>query len=102
MAEIKENVELNVDDKKRFKVIAAELGVTMKDLLLTEARGIMIMKEPIPVREREDEENRSSLIINIPTEFKEEVKVFTANNDIKIRDLWVECVDRIIERYSDV
>ena len=102
MAEMKENVELNINDKKRFKVIAAEQDITMKDLLLTEAKNIMLHNDTVPSREREEEENRSSLIINIPISFKEEVKVFTKRNGIKIRDLWVESVNRIIQRYDDV
>lgn len=102
MAEIKENVELNIDDKKKFKVIAAEQGVTMKDLLLTEAVNIMNNGDPVPSREREDEKDRSSLIINIPTDLKDDIRLFTSINDIKIRDLWVESVNRIIQRYSNV
>ena len=70
MAEIKENVELNINDKKRFKVIAAEQDITMKDLLLTEAKNIMLNDEPVPSREREEEENRSSLIINSKMKLK--------------------------------
>ena len=102
MVEMKENVELNINDKKRFKVIAAEQDITMKDLLLTEAKSIMVHNDSVPSREREEEENRSSLIINIPVSFKEEVKTFTEKKGVKIRDLWVESVNRIIQRYQNV
>ena len=102
MVDIKENVELNVNDKKRFKVIAAEQDTTMRDLLLLEVKKIMLNNEPVPLRARENEEDRASLIINISTSFKDEIKKFTETKGIKIRDLWVEGVDRIIKRYDNV
>lgn len=102
MAEIKENVELNKETKKKFKIIAAQEGVSMRDLLLTETKSIIQEDAEIPIREREKEENRSSLIINVPIEFKDDVRLFVNTHDIKIRDLWVESVDRIIKRYDNV
>lgn len=102
MIEIKENVELNISDKQKFKVIAATQNKTMKDLLLQEAKEIMQNNEKIPIKNREEEENRTSLIINISTEFKKEIKEFTEKKGIKIRDLWVESVNRILRRYDNV
>ena len=102
MAEIKENVELNKETKKKLKIIAAQEGVSMRDLLLTETKSIIQEDAEIPIREREKEENRSSLIINVPIEFKDDVRLFVNTHDIKIRDLWVESVDRIIKRYDNV
>lgn len=102
MVEVKENVELNKETKQQFKVIAAQQGVTMRELLLAEAHNIIMNNEYVPQREREPEENRSSLIINIPVDFKDDVRLFVNNHDIKIRDLWVESVDRIIQRSNNV
>lgn len=102
MVEIKENVELNKQVKQKFKIIAAQQGVTMKDLLLHEAKEIMEYDYYVPTREREAVEDRSSLIVNIPSEFKEEIRLFIQDKDIKIRDLWVESVDRVIERHKYV
>ena len=102
MTEIKENVELNINDKQKFKVIAATQNKTMKDLLLQETKEIIQNNEKIPIKNREEEENRTSLIINIPTEFKKEIKEFTEKKGIKIRDLWVESVNRILRRYNNV
>lgn len=102
MNELKENVELHVDAKRMLKVIAAEKDVTMKELLLNEARDIIDNDYYVPVREREEEENRSSLIVNVPSDFKDNVREFIDERDIKIRDLWVESVDRIIQRYNNV
>lgn len=102
MNELKENVELHTDAKRMLKVIAAEKDVTMKELLLNEARDIIDNGYYVPIREREDEENRSSLIVNISSDFKDDVRKFIDERDIKIRDLWVESVDRIIQRYNNV
>lgn len=102
MVEIKENVELNKEIKKEFKIIAAQQGVSMRDLLLMEAKTIIANDDYVPIREREDEDNRSSLIINIPTDFKDDIRLFVSNHEIKIRDLWVESVDRIIKRHNEV
>ena len=102
MVEIKENVELNKETKKKFKIIAAQQGISMRDLLLAEANTIIEADVEVPVREREKEDNRSSLIINIPMDFKDDIRLFVNTHDIKIRDLWVESVDRIIKRYNNV
>lgn len=96
-----ENVELNKDKKKQLKVIAANCNITMKALIVEEATKIMNENISVPDSIREDEADRTSLIIDIDSNFKEDVKLFTYNNNLKIRDLWVFCVDRIIDRYGE-
>lgn len=95
-----ENVELNKDKKKQLKVIAANYNITMKALIVEEATTIMKNNISVPESIREDETDRTSLIIDIKSSFKEDIKLFTYNNNLKIRDLWVFCVDRIIDRYT--
>lgn len=99
---MKENVELNNDVKKRLKVIAAENDTTMKQLLLNEIDDIIRENRYIPCKEREDKESRSSLIINLSNETKDDIRLFVNENDIRIRDLWVAAADAIIERYDNV
>ena len=99
---MKENVELNNDVKKRLKVIAAQNDTTMKQLLLDEINDIIMEERYIPSKDREDKENRSSLIINLSNETKDDIRLFVSENDIRIRDLWVAAADTIIERYDNV
>lgn len=99
---MKENVELNNDVKKRLKVIAAENDTTMRQLLLNEINDIIQENRYIPCRDREDKESRSSLIINLSYETKDDIRLFVNENDIRIRDLWVAAADAIIERYDNV
>ena len=99
---MKENVELNNDVKKRLKVIAAQNDTTMKQLLLDEINDIIMEERYIPSKDREDKENRSSLIINLSNETKDDIRLFVNENDIRIRDLWVAAADAIIERYDNV
>lgn len=95
-----ENVELNKDKKRQLKIIAADRNITMKALIVEEASEIMRNNISVPKSVREDESDRVSLIIDIQSDFKDDIKLFTYNNNLKIRDLWVFCVDRIIERYG--
>lgn len=97
-----ENVELNKDKKRQFKVVAANQNQTMKALILNEAQYVIENNLDVPSYERESEEDRTSLIIDIPSEIKENIKTFTYSHNLKIRDLWVYCVDRILERYNNV
>lgn len=93
-----ENIELHKDNKRKFKMIAADYTTTMKALIMEEARFVMDEDLDVPSSDRESEQDRISVIIDIPADFKNEVKMFTYNNNLRIRDLWVFCVDRIIER----
>lgn len=93
-----ENVELNKEKKRQLKVIAANNNTTMKALIIEEAAEIMKSDIEVPNSIREDENDRSSLIIDIESSFKDDIKLYTYNNNLKIRDLWVYCVDRIIQR----
>lgn len=90
-----ENIELSSENKKRFKVFAAEKDVSMKDLIMKEARQVMDENAFVPLTDRA--EDYTSLIIDIPEDFKEEIKIFCVQKDIRIRDLWVECCRRILE-----
>lgn len=90
-----ENIELSSENKKRFKVFAAEKDVSMKDLIMKEAREVMDENAFVPLTDRA--EDYTSLIIDIPEDFKEEIKIFCVQKDIRIRDLWVECCRRILE-----
>ena len=97
-----ENVELNKDKKRIFKVIAANNNTTMKSLILDEVNDIITHNISVPSSVREAEEDRTSLIIDIPANIKDNIKTYTYSNNLKIRDLWVFCVDRILERYDNV
>lgn len=97
-----ENVELNKDKKRQFKVVAANHSETMKSLLLQEVQDIISENIAVPDSVREPESERTSLIIDIPSDIKESIKTYTYANNLKIRDLWVFCVDRILSRYDNV
>lgn len=90
-----ENIELSSEDKKRFKVYAAKKDSSMKDLILAEAHQVIEDDAYIPSIDRADD--YTSLIIDIPDDFKAEIRVFCNQKDIRIRDLWVECCRRILE-----
>lgn len=90
-----ENIELSAEDKKRFKVLSVKKDISMKDLILEEAHNVIEEEAFIPSLDRA--EDYTSLIIDIPKEFKEEIKSFCNQRDIRIRDLWVECCRRILE-----
>lgn len=97
---MQENIELNSQDKIRLKTISAQQVKHMKDMLLEEAKVIMENGDDIPRVEREDESNRSSLIIKLDESLKDEIKVYCGVKSVRIRDFWVECVQRIIKRYQ--
>lgn len=96
---MQENIELKVEDKIQLKIISAKLTKHMKDLMIDEAHKIIDNDDEIPLVKRE--ENRTSLIIKLDDDFKEEIRIFCDMQSVRIRDFWVECVNRIIKRYGD-
>lgn len=96
---MQENIELKDTDKIKLKMIAAQEVKHMKDMILIEAHNIIDNDYQVPRTEREDENNRVSLIIKLEDSFKEEIKSFCDIHSIRIRDFWVECVQRIINKY---
>lgn len=97
---IKENLELSKEDKKKLKVIAAEQEKTMRDLVLFEAAEIIGWDSDVEETKREPKETRTGLLINIPQESKDDIRLFCKNREIKIRSFWVQAVANIINRYS--
>lgn len=95
---MQENIELKVEDKIQLKIISAKLTKHMKDLMIDEAHKIIDNDDEIPLVK---EENRTSLIIKLDDDFKEEIRIFCDMQSVRIRDFWVECVNRIIKRYGD-
>lgn len=93
---MQENIELNDKDKIKLKMISAQKVTHMKDLIIKEAHYVIDNNEPVPRVKREDEHNRVSLIIKVDDDFKEKIKTFCDVHSIRIRDFWVECVQRII------
>lgn len=96
---MQENIELGRKIKIEFKSLAAKNQVTMKDWLLNEAKDIIDNNEIVHRTEREDD--RDSLIIKVPDDLKIRIKNYCEQEDVRIRDFWVECVKRIIERYNN-
>lgn len=94
---MQENIELKDTDKIKLKTISAQKVTHMKDLLLNEARLIIDNDDIVPRTNRENSEDRTSLIIKVDDDFKDEIKRFCGVHSIRIRDFWVECVHRIIE-----
>lgn len=90
-----ENIELEVDTKKNLKIISAEKDTSMKDLVLKEAEAIISNNTIIPVVERA--EDYSSLIIDVDVDMKKRIKQYCRNQDVRLRDFWVECVNRVLE-----
>lgn len=99
---IKENLELNKESKKKLKVIAAEQEKTMRDLVLFEAAEIIGWDLDVEETEREPEETRTGLLINIPQESKDDIRLFCRDREIRIRSFWVQAVNNAIERYLNV
>lgn len=97
---IKENIELSKENKKKLKVIAAEEEKTMRDLVLFEAAEIIGWDLEVEETEREPKESRTGLLINIPQEAKDDIRLFCGNREIRIRHLWTQSVNNVIERYS--
>ena len=96
---MQENIELKDTDKIKLKMIAAQEVKHMKDMILVEAHNIIDNDYKVPRIEREEENSRVSLIIKLEDSFKEEIKTFCDIHSIRIRDFWVECVHRIINKY---
>ena len=96
---MQENIELGRKIKIEFKSLAAKNQVTMKDWLLNEAKDIIDNNDIVHRTEREDD--RDSLIIKVPDDLKIRIKNYCEQEDVRIRDFWVECVKRIIERYNN-
>lgn len=92
-----ENIELSSQLKHDFKVMSTKENKYMKDLILEEAKNILDSNLSIPSLERS--EDYTSLIISIPEDLKDEIKNYCSINDVRIRDFWVECVNRSMERY---
>lgn len=100
MIMIKENLELKKESKKKLKVIAAEEEKTMRDLVLFEAAEIIGWDLDVEETEREPKESRTGLLINIPQESKDDIRLFCRDKELKIRDFWVQTVNNVIERYN--
>lgn len=96
---MQENIELGRKIKIEFKSLAVKNQVTMKDWLLNEAKEIIDNNEVVHRTEREDD--RDSLIIKVPDDLKDRIKDYCEQEDVRIRDFWVECVNRLLERYND-
>lgn len=96
---MQENIELSSRDKIQLKTISAQQVKHMKDMLIDEARTIIENNYDIPRVEREQESDRASLIIKVDDDFKNEIKNYCELKSVRIRDFWVECVHRIIQRY---
>jgi len=94
-----ENIELNSDVKIKLKTISVQKSEHMRDMIVSQAHKIIDNNEFVPRTERD--EDRTSLIISVKNDFKEEIKTFCSLKDIRIRDFWVECVNRIIGEYEN-
>ena len=93
-----ENIELGSDLKHNFKVMSSKEGVFMKDLIIAEAHDILSSDHIVPTIDRE--ENYTSLIINVSEDLKEEIKAYCNLNDIRLRDFWIECIEKSMRRYN--
>ena len=97
---IKENLEVSKEIKKKLKIIAAEQEKTMRDLVLFEAAEIIGWDLEVEETERESKESRTGLLINIPQETKDDIRLFCRDREIRIRDFWCQSVNNVIERYG--
>lgn len=97
---IKESIELGKESKKKLKIIAAEVEKTMRDLVLFEAAEIIGWDLEVEKSEREPKETRTGLLINIPQEAKDDVRLFCREKEIRIRDFWVQAVKNTLKRYE--
>lgn len=95
-----ENVELSSEDRRRLKIYAAQRNETMKDLLLYEAHQIIDTDSIVPLVDRAND--YVTLIIDVPEDFKADIKQFCNQKEIRIRDLWVESCRRILEGYDEI
>ncbi len=98
---MQENIEVSKQDKIKLKIISAQYEKHMKDLIIDEAHSVIDNKDFIPMLDREEEENRGSLIIKLDDDFKVQIKDYCYSNHVRIRDFWVECINRIIKRYDN-
>ena len=98
---MQENIELKNTDKIQLKTISAQKVTHMKDLILNEAHYIIENNCNVPRVDREEEKNRTSLIIKVDDDFKEEIKNYCDVHSVRIRDFWVECVQRNLRRYNN-
>ena len=94
-----ENIELNRDVKIKLKTISVQKSEHMRDLIVNKAHEIIDNGDDIPRTERYDD--RASLIIEVKDDFKHEIKTFCNIKDVRIRDFWVECVNRVIGEYNN-
>lgn len=97
---MQENIEISKQDKIDLKVISAQNERHMKDMIIDEAHSLINNNDFIPMLDREEEENRGSLIIKLDDDFKKEIKDYCSTNHVRIRDFWVECINRILRRYK--
>ena len=97
---IKENIELSKETKKKLKVISAEKEKTMRDLVLFEAAEIIGWDLDVEETEREPKETRTGLLINIPQESKDDIRLFCRDKEVKIRDFWNQAVSNVLNKYK--
>ena len=97
---IKENIELSKESKKKLKIIAAEEEKTMRDLVLFEAAEIIGWDLDVEKTEREPKESRTGLLINIPQESKDDIRLFCWDKEVRIRDFWVQAIANVFNRRS--
>lgn len=98
---MQENIEIRKQDKIKLKVISAQKERHMKDMITDEAHSLIKNNDFIPMLDREEEENRGSLIIKLDDDFKGKIKDYCSTNHVRIRDFWVECINRIIRKYEN-
>lgn len=94
-----ENIELNSDVKIKLKTISVQKSEHMRDLIIKQAHKIIDNNEYVPRTARSDD--RTSLIIAVKDDFKHDIKNFCSIKDIRIRDFWVECVNKVIGEYEN-
>lgn len=89
-----ENIEINKKMKTQLKIIAALNNTTMKDLVLSKITNIIENDEPIEQITVSHE--RETLMINIGETLKAQIRQHADEHDIKIKDIWVEAIQQII------
>lgn len=94
-----ENIELGKNKKIELKTISVQKSEHMRDLLLKEGHKIIDNNDMVPRVERD--EDRTSLIIEVPDSFKADIKHYCEMKRVRIRDFWVECVNRVLEEYNE-
>ena len=71
----------------------------MKDLLLSEAHEIIDSDAFVPSVDRAND--YVTLIIEVPKEFKDDIRQFCYRKDIRIRDLWTESCRRVLGDFDE-